>query len=78
MDASDFNRLTPRERQVLDELLEGRTVREIAARHGLSPRTVKNYVSTLYDKLEVQDRWRLSRLRGGRRPGQTLEGAQSS
>lgn len=78
MDASELNRLTPRERQVLDELLEGRTVREIAVRHGLSPRTVKNYISILYDKLEAQDRWRLAQLRGRRRPGQTLEGVQDS
>ena len=48
--------LTPRERSVLDLVAQGKSNRQIANRLGLTEGTVKGYVSTLLDKLGVQDR----------------------
>jgi DNA-binding NarL/FixJ family response regulator len=48
--------LTPRERQVLDLLSEGLTIRQIASRLRLSPRTVETHVAKLYRKLGVRTR----------------------
>jgi two-component system nitrate/nitrite response regulator NarL len=49
-------KLTPREREVLTLLAEGRSGPEIAALLYLSPSTVKTHLSNIYDKLEVSDR----------------------
>lgn len=46
-------RLTGRERQVLQLVVDGRHNREIAQVLGLSPRTVEVYKSRLMDKLDV-------------------------
>lgn len=48
--------LTPRERQVLELLTEGLTIGQIAARFGISPRTVETHVAKLYRKLGVRTR----------------------
>jgi DNA-binding NarL/FixJ family response regulator len=48
--------LSERERQVLALVGTGATNREIAARLHLSPHTVKEYVSTVYRKLDVRNR----------------------
>jgi DNA-binding CsgD family transcriptional regulator len=48
--------LTARERQVLELLLRGLSGREISRSEGLRPQTVKNYVTTIYQKLGVADR----------------------
>lgn len=48
--------LTPREREVLALLIDGRTNAEIAARLGLSLYTVKNHVRNLLGKLGVNSR----------------------
>jgi DNA-binding NarL/FixJ family response regulator len=48
--------LTPRERQVLEFLGEGMTIRQIASRLGISPRTVETHVAKLYRKLGVRTR----------------------
>jgi DNA-binding NarL/FixJ family response regulator len=48
--------LTPRERQVLDLLSEGLTIRQIASRLRISPRTVETHVAKLYRKLGVRTR----------------------
>ncbi|MCC2637028.1 MAG: two-component system regulatory protein [Moraxellaceae bacterium] len=48
--------LTEREQSVLRELREGKQNKEIAASLGLSPGTVRNYISTLFEKLGVRDR----------------------
>lgn len=47
---------TDRERQVLDLLAAGATTTQIAQRLGISGKTVRNYLSTLYAKLGVEDR----------------------
>lgn len=48
--------LTPRERQVLDLIVEGRKNAEIANLLGLSHFTITNYVHSLLHKLGAQDR----------------------
>src|SRR3989337_1878814 len=45
--------LTPRQRQVLSLMAEGKTTREIAYELGLSPFTVKNYIQRIYERLRV-------------------------
>ncbi|MDP9233979.1 MAG: response regulator transcription factor [Actinomycetota bacterium] len=49
-------RLSPQEERILDMVADGLTNREIAARIHLSDKTVKNYVSTILQKLEVTRR----------------------
>ena len=51
-----IERLTPREREVLDALAVGGTNKEIALRLGISPGTVKTHVERLIGKLGVRDR----------------------
>jgi DNA-binding NarL/FixJ family response regulator len=48
--------LTPREAEVLDGLVAGRSNAEIAARHGVSARTVEHQVSAVLAKLGVDSR----------------------
>jgi two-component system response regulator DevR len=49
-------RLSPQEERILDMIGEGLTNREIAEKIRLSDKTVKNYVSTILQKLEVARR----------------------
>jgi DNA-binding NarL/FixJ family response regulator len=49
-------RLTAREREVLAELAQGRSNREIARIFAVSEKTVKTHVSAILAKLGVQDR----------------------
>jgi DNA-binding NarL/FixJ family response regulator len=51
-----FPELTDREREVLDELARGSNNATIAARLGISHKTVRNHVSTILGKLMVVDR----------------------
>jgi RNA polymerase sigma factor (sigma-70 family) len=51
--ARDLERLTPREREVLDHVLAGRHNREIAALLAISPRTIEVYKARIMDKLNV-------------------------
>lgn len=48
--------LTSREREILALLAEGYTNNAIAEQLVLSPKTVRNQISTIYDKLQVADR----------------------
>ncbi|GAB7535880.1 PAS domain S-box protein [Burkholderia sp. 3C] len=48
--------LTSRERDVFDLLCHGLPDKEIANRLGLAPNTVRNHVSTIYNKLDVHSR----------------------
>ncbi|NLY78687.1 MAG: response regulator transcription factor [Lysinibacillus sp.] len=50
------NPLTERESQVLELVAEGKTTKEIAAELYLSTGTVRNYISTILDKLGVGNR----------------------
>jgi RNA polymerase sigma factor (sigma-70 family) len=49
-----MQRLTQREREVMDRVVAGRHNREIAADLGISPRTVEVYKARLMDKLDVR------------------------
>lgn len=51
-----FPELTPREREVLEEMARGRSNEAIAERLHVTPKTVRNYVSRIYDKLGVHHR----------------------
>jgi DNA-binding NarL/FixJ family response regulator len=54
--AKALSTLTPREREVLALVAEGRSTRQVATRLGLSIRTVETHISNLYQKLGVQTR----------------------
>jgi DNA-binding NarL/FixJ family response regulator len=51
-----FPNLTEREHEILTLIAEGYTNTAIASRLYLSPKTVRNYVSSIFTKLEVADR----------------------
>lgn len=51
-----FPDLTPRERDILKLIAQGLTNAAIADRLSLSPKTVRNQVSTIFSKLQVVDR----------------------
>lgn len=48
--------LSPQEQRVVALVAEGKTNKEIAADMGLSPKTVKNYLSNIYQKLQITRR----------------------
>ena len=51
-----FPELTDREREVLDCIAQGLNNTEIADRLFISPKTVRNHVSNIFNKLQVTDR----------------------
>lgn len=55
-DSVELADLTPREREVLGLMCEGRSDIEIATKLGVSRNTVRNHVSALYAKLDVHRR----------------------
>jgi DNA-binding CsgD family transcriptional regulator len=59
---SPLGRLTPREREVLQLLAEGRTMKEVGARLGITPRTVAFHKYQLTEKLGVQSTAELVRF----------------
>jgi len=59
IDANGLNLLSKRETEVVRNLAEGLTNREIAERLGLSQHTIKNYLFRAYDKLGVSSRLEL-------------------
>lgn len=61
---SELDRLTPRERQILDLIGEGLTNREIAERLFLAEKTVKNRISAILAKLGVGRRIQAAMLAG--------------
>jgi DNA-binding NarL/FixJ family response regulator len=58
VDAADprYEQLSPQERKVLDQIADGLTNRQIAAKLFLAEKTVKNYVSALLHKLGFERR----------------------
>lgn len=60
--AAQLERLTPREREVLDLVVEGSHNREIAATLDISPRTVEVYKARMMEKLQVRRSSELIRL----------------
>ncbi|MCC3357257.1 response regulator transcription factor [Bacillus sp. REN16] len=53
---SDENPLTDREREVLELVADGKNTKEIADELRIKTGTVRNYISTILDKLEVKNR----------------------
>jgi len=53
---SSFSKLTPGEREFLDQLANGYTYKEIADRMKITIDTVRSYVRTVYEKLHVHSR----------------------
>jgi DNA-binding NarL/FixJ family response regulator len=51
-----FSNLTEREHEILSLMAEGYTNNAIASRLYLSPKTVRNYVSNIFTKLQVSNR----------------------
>ena len=48
--------LTPRERQILTDVVNGFTYREIATRYNIAASTVKKHILHIYQKLDVNSR----------------------
>ena len=51
-----FAPLSPREVQILDNIAQGRTNKEVAYALAISEQTVKNHMSSILRKLSVNDR----------------------
>lgn len=51
-----LRKLTPREREILVHLAEGKSNREIASLLGISRSTVQNHIHNLLEKLEARSR----------------------
>jgi len=56
MEDSDAPHLTDRERQILQMLADGCTPAEVAERLFISPKTVRNHLTKVYDRLGVSSR----------------------
>jgi len=54
--SSDVEKLTPRERQVLEALATGRLYKEVAEHLEISMSTVNSHIEAIYSKLHVQTR----------------------
>jgi DNA-binding NarL/FixJ family response regulator len=55
-DLSIFGQLTPREQEILDEIAQGASNREIADRLYLSEKTVRNHITHILSQLGLRDR----------------------
>ncbi|MFK2826765.1 response regulator transcription factor [Bacillus sp. B190/17] len=53
---SEENPLTEREKEVLSLVADGKNTKEIADQLNIKNGTVRNYISTIFDKLEVKNR----------------------
>jgi two-component system nitrate/nitrite response regulator NarL len=56
----EIYRLTAREREVINAIVEGFTNKEIAVRYKISERTVKHHLSNIFDKVGVSNRLELA------------------
>jgi two-component system nitrate/nitrite response regulator NarP len=50
------DRLTPREREIMELIALGLSDKDISPRLQISPRTVKTHLGNIYEKLEVRNR----------------------
>jgi DNA-binding NarL/FixJ family response regulator len=64
----EMTQLSPQERKVLALVAEGKTNKEIAAALGLSDKTVKNYLSHVFEKLNLSRRSEAAAFFARRRP----------
>jgi DNA-binding CsgD family transcriptional regulator len=60
--ATGLDLLTPRERQIVQLLVDGRTTRETAGALFLSPKTVEYHLRHVYTKLRITNRRELAEL----------------
>jgi two-component system, NarL family, response regulator DegU len=72
-----FERLSPAERTILSLLGQAQSTRSIAAARGISDKTVRNHMASIYRKLEVRNRseaimWSLRVRREQSRPESAL------
>jgi len=51
--------LTPREQQIASAIADGRTNRDIASRLGITEQTVKNHLTSIFEKVGVDNRLQL-------------------
>jgi DNA-binding NarL/FixJ family response regulator len=58
---ADNGGLTPREKEILQEVARGQTNREVAVSLGLSEHTVKNHIKNILQKLHLDNRVQLTR-----------------
>jgi len=61
---ADFDSLTKKERKLVEMIAQGLTNKEIAKTMNVSEKTIKNYVSRIFDKLHVTRRSQLAALFG--------------
>jgi two-component system, NarL family, response regulator DevR len=69
------DRLSPQENRVVAYVADGKTNKEIAVLLGLSDKTVKNYLSNVFDKLKISRRSQASAMymqNRSRQPGDVL------
>jgi DNA-binding NarL/FixJ family response regulator len=71
---SPLSALSKRERDLSALMLQSFSNKEIAERLCLSEQTVRNYISSMYFKLGVKDRFEFLRLMGGSSPRGGLSG----
>ncbi len=57
-----FGRLTPTENEILAQLLDAKSTKQIAAQRGISPRTVETHRLNLMNKLGVNNTQQVFRL----------------
>jgi len=79
--ASGSIQFTPQERLILPLLAEGRTNQDIAFQLHLSAKTVKNYLTNIFEKLHVKRRteavaWFMKQTRPSEKAGQLPTGIQ--
>jgi DNA-binding NarL/FixJ family response regulator len=55
-----FERLSPRERQIVAAVARGLSNRDIAVTTGIAQQTVKNHLSSIFQKLQVRSRVQLA------------------
>ncbi|MEX2542136.1 MAG: PAS domain S-box protein [Trueperaceae bacterium] len=56
VDTTRVAELTRRERQVLERVARGRSNAEIASELGIAAQTVRNYITSVYEKIDVRSR----------------------
>ena len=55
-----FTNLTPREKDMIEYIVEGYTNKELANKFNISPHTVKALLEKIFDKLEIKNRVQLA------------------
>jgi len=66
--------LTPQEQRIVTLVADGKTNKEIAAALALSPKTVKNYLSNVFEKLGIQRRSQAAALHAGKKIERRIDG----